>query len=1137
MCRKFICLVSLISVLSMAAGSANAYLVAYWPMDEGTGTTVGDVTGAWDGTITGNVTWVYGKEGMALEFPGVQNYVNCGNVEIGPDLTLAYWCFNPEKAFERSIGQHSANYTADPGWCVYSRNEGEGTVWFRVHGVDWWYGGDIIIPDILPKTEWYHLAFTFEGATRELKGYLDGELKVSNICEAGRSIHPNTNDLRMGYVGTGEPFSGMLDEVAVWNHVLTEDEILAVMEGYIGGANPNASRPVPADGALLSNTWVNLSWSPGGHAVSHDVYFGDNFGDVAAGTGDTFQGNQTETWFRVGPSRTNPYLSELVAGTTYYWRIDEVNDTEPDSPWKGDVWSFMTPPQTAYDPYPADGAEFFIDPNVTLSWTAGYGAKLHHVYFGDNFADVNDADKSDTTGIYRGAQETITYTPGPLGLDSLYYWRVDEDTAKRVEKTHKGDVWSFRTIQPIPITDPNLMCWWTFDETEGITAIDWSGHNHYGTVNGATWVANGQVGGALDFGGDGDHVIDEDAENYLNGLDALTVSMWIKSDVTNTDKGFINCEQPDGGGSVITMRYDRAGLKGGGTRVLKMVVRSTGGRQQLESSSNLQTTEWQHVAMTWSSGQELKFHVNGVLDSPTANDAGATGTLSNNVKLIIGKGSKDEGPSAGWAGMIDDVRIYNIALSDAEIYALGAPSNASAPSPADGATDVTQTPTLRWTAGGRAFQHDVYFGTDEEAVRNANMRSPEYEDTKDLGSESYDPGKLEWNTTYYWRVDEYNTDATISEGRVWSFSTRPPAAVIELTDATFDQIVLGSDVPVLVFFSAGWCPYSRMMDPIIQEIADEYAGTAKICELNVDDAPDIASRFGVTSVPRFILFKDGQVQREWRGVTSKKDLTDAIDELLGGNGSIGSIEGFETGDFSKFPWEHYGDETWAVTSRQKHSGAYSAEAGWIDHDQSTTLQVTLDCVSGNITFYRKVSSESKSDYLKFYIDGAEKGKWSGEEDWAQVSFGVTAGTRTFEWIYSKDGSESVGDDTAWIDDIRLYRGSAPPKPQQDSLEIVSTMPQTPAVLSLGEKLFVKVRYHFTSVEQARIWARPYTEGKRTPGYRAHPSPRYDAGSGVIEGWFYFEMPTKVDEVRVEMVPVDARQPIAVAAVMISAEWK
>jgi len=81
------------------------------------------------------------------------------------------------------------------------------------------------------------------------------------------------------------------------------------------------------------------------------------------------------------------------------------------------------------------------------------------------------------------------------------------------------------------------------------------------------------------------------------------------------------------------------------------------------------------------------------------------------------------------------------------------------------------------------------------------------------------------------------------------------------------------------------------------------------------------------------------------------------------------------------------------------------------------LLVTLACVSGNITFYRKVSSESGCDYLRFYIDGVEKGDWSGEEDWGEASFSVTEGTRTFEWTYSKDGSVSEGDDTAWIDDI------------------------------------------------------------------------------------------------------------------------
>jgi len=135
-----------------------------------------------------------------------------------------------------------------------------------------------------------------------------------------------------------------------------------------------------------------------------------------------------------------------------------------------------------------------------------------------------------------------------------------------------------------------------------------------------------------------------------------------------------------------------------------------------------------------------------------------------------------------------------------------------------------------------------------------------------------------------------------------------------------------------------------------------------------------------------------------------------------GSGS-GYVEDFETGDFSKFAWEYGGDNSWTITSRRKHSGTYSARAGDIEDDGRTTLQVTLDCVSGNITFYRRVSSESGCDQLRFYIDGEEKGAWSGEKDWAEVSFSVKEGTRIFEWTYSKDFSSSRGDDTAWIDDI------------------------------------------------------------------------------------------------------------------------
>jgi len=191
--------------------------------------------------------------------------------------------------------------------------------------------------------------------------------------------------------------------------------------------------PRPFDGTLHADTWVNLSWWAGDFAVSHDVYLGENFDEVNAGAEGTFVGNQAVTSLIVGlPGFAIP--DGLVAGMTYYWRIDEVNETEPNSPWKGSLWSFAIPPKTAYAPDPADGAES-VGVDVQLNWTPGFGARIHTVYLGDNYDDVSNA----AGGVPLG---DLSYDPGTLEREKILFWRVDEfDGAE----THKGDVWSFTT--------------------------------------------------------------------------------------------------------------------------------------------------------------------------------------------------------------------------------------------------------------------------------------------------------------------------------------------------------------------------------------------------------------------------------------------------------------------------------------------------------------------------------------------------------------------------------------------------------------------------------------------------------------------------------------------------------------------
>jgi hypothetical protein len=526
MYRNLICLFTFILVLS-TAGNISAELVGYWTFDEGSGNVAADSSGYGnDGTINGTPKWVAGQIGGALDFDGSTNYVEIphdASLSVTDEITIAAW------TNMRSNASGEMAIVSKGGWAAnnlpYELTETAGDVIF------WQFydneGRDSCSPESPAVNEWHHIVGTYDGTI--FKCYIDGEL--GEEWEYTGKMPENTLSVMIGRRVTGGcQFNGLIDEVMIYNHALTEDEISQIMMG-IGGFG-QASRPDPADGVYYPATWVTLSWRAGDFAVSHDVYMGDNYDDVLNGSGDTFRVNQGTTFYVAGfPGYAFP--DGLVPGTTYYWRIDEVNQADPNSPWKGEVWSFTVPPKTAYNPNPIDGAEF-VETDATFSWTAGFGAKLHTVYLGDSFDDVNNA----AGGT---AQGPATYKPGTLESEKVYYWRVDEFDGFA---TFKGDVWSFTT-------------------------------------------------------------------------------------------------------------------------------------------------------------------------------PGAVGN----------------------------------------------------PKPSNGAVDVKMTATLSWTPAVSASSHQVYFGTDREAVRNADTSSPEYKGGKALGSESFDPGKLAWQTRYYWRVDELDSQNNVSDGPLWSFTT------------------------------------------------------------------------------------------------------------------------------------------------------------------------------------------------------------------------------------------------------------------------------------------------------------------------------------------------------------------------------
>lgn len=298
------------------------------------------------------------------------------------------------------------------------------------------------------------------------------------------------------------------------------------------------------------------------------------------------------------------------------------------------------------------------------------------------------------------------------------------------------------------IASPQLLGWWKFDETAGVTAFDSTPFGNDGTVVNATWSADGRHDGSLLFDGTQDFV--SIPATAVASLDReLTVAFWQEGSPGIHDAGGYAVQAKTMGGGIAF----QVALTWYGDIYWDTVQ----DRTYYWAPSHETEGGWRHWAFTKNATTgQLKIYVDGVL---VRTDFGSTLSFASIDRLVIG--AQTQG-SYGYLGKLDDFRIYGNELTADEIAQLYTDGGlkASHPGPADGATGFDRNSDLRWASGADGVMHDVYFGQTSPGLFMGTQAAT-----------TFDLPTLEPNTTYFWRIDEVDGLGNTTVGDVWSFGT------------------------------------------------------------------------------------------------------------------------------------------------------------------------------------------------------------------------------------------------------------------------------------------------------------------------------------------------------------------------------
>jgi hypothetical protein len=328
--------------------------------------------------------------------------------------------------------------------------------------------------------------------------------------------------------------------------------------------------------------------------------------------------------------------------------------------------------------------------------------------------------------------------------------------------------------------DPgDLVGLWLFDEGEGTSVKDSSGQENHGQFNGTLQWTEGVFGGALNCARSG-HVLIPDSDSL--DLDrAWTLALWV-----HINPPMARWQ------TILNKRFDVATnyvirLNDGGTWE---VMVNNGGWVRVQDPNPAQDSEWVHLSGVYDGESNLTLFVDG---EQAATRAGVAPPPVNTIDLRLGSYS---GNSGGMDGMIDETAIFNTALTAEDILriahdgltaALGGFETAQVEYPKSGAVDIPRDLTLTWAPGRYAAKHNVYLGTRRDDVSAASSTDPRgVLVSEGQTANSFDPGLLAFETTYYWRVDEVNAapDDTVYPGDVWDFTIEPASYAIPPGDVS-----------------------------------------------------------------------------------------------------------------------------------------------------------------------------------------------------------------------------------------------------------------------------------------------------------------------------------------------------------------